>query len=717
MKSLCKVILLVAMSLLFVIPVEAQWIQTNGPKVIQGITAITGIPNGSGGMNLLIGGGNGIIYYSTDLGISWNSANSPNNPIWTFFATSGSEVFVGTGYDGIWKSTDHGLNWQSSSVGLPHLEMSSVSSVCLNSVDTILFSSCHTDTLYVSKNRGASWSSSSNGLNTTYSVSNVVANGTIIFAGTYGDGVFYSIDTGATWASRNIGITNNSILDMTVMKSNLYAGTGGAGIFKSTNDGLVWTPVNNNLGDLYVVSLYSTDSILIAGTASGQIFYSNDQGTNWNSIGALHSSVNDIFVYADNRFVSNGMSVCAVTSSNGAFFTPNFGSLWLFMDAVPQSYVGARTMLVRGSKIFAGDVYGNGFFMTTDNGGSWTRNPGSISAYAIYSSAMNSSVLIVGATTGALISTDEGNSWVDNGSIGSTDVFSLAANDTLILAGTLGSYAYISTDNGTSWSQKNNGLIDANVYSVAIVGGRLIAGTTSNGIFISTDKGGTWVQSNTGLGNMTGRSLYYDGTKLFAGTYAGVYYSTNYGDSWIIDTVGMGAASTRVVCGIGSNVFVGTSGKGIYVSSNNGLSWKQENAGLIDLGVFSLGILGDTIFAGSLSNGVWKRSISELSTSVHSTANEIPSEYTLFQNYPNPFNPSTSISYGIPQRSVVKLEVFNVLGQKVATLVECKKEAGNYREVWNATAASGIYFCRLSAVSQENPSIQFTSVRKMLFLK
>ncbi|MEW6509864.1 MAG: FlgD immunoglobulin-like domain containing protein [Bacteroidota bacterium] len=95
---------------------------------------------------------------------------------------------------------------------------------------------------------------------------------------------------------------------------------------------------------------------------------------------------------------------------------------------------------------------------------------------------------------------------------------------------------------------------------------------------------------------------------------------------------------------------------------------------------------------------------------------EIPNAFRLEQNYPNPFNPSTTIVFDLPVRSPLRLEVYNIIGQKVRTLVDGIQPAGRWTMVWNgrddagAPAASGIYFCRMVT-----PDHALTT--KMLLLK
>jgi hypothetical protein len=93
-----------------------------------------------------------------------------------------------------------------------------------------------------------------------------------------------------------------------------------------------------------------------------------------------------------------------------------------------------------------------------------------------------------------------------------------------------------------------------------------------------------------------------------------------------------------------------------------------------------------------------------------------PYRFELLQNYPNPFNPVTTIEYSVPSHAQVTIEIFNVLGRKVRTLVNETKQAGSYRAEWNGTdnagrpVSTGVYLYRYKAG-------KVTQTKKMLLLK
>jgi flagellar hook assembly protein FlgD len=98
-------------------------------------------------------------------------------------------------------------------------------------------------------------------------------------------------------------------------------------------------------------------------------------------------------------------------------------------------------------------------------------------------------------------------------------------------------------------------------------------------------------------------------------------------------------------------------------------------------------------------------------TGIDDESSDLPLKFSLFQNYPNPFNPSTEIKFGLPQQSDVRIEIFNILGQRVVTLYEGLLPAGFHSVRWNgSSSSSGIYYYKIAAES-------FIDIKKMTLLK
>lgn len=97
--------------------------------------------------------------------------------------------------------------------------------------------------------------------------------------------------------------------------------------------------------------------------------------------------------------------------------------------------------------------------------------------------------------------------------------------------------------------------------------------------------------------------------------------------------------------------------------------------------------------------------------SVSNEREELPSEFSLSQNYPNPFNPSTTIKYTLSGAGKVNISVFNLLGQRIRTLVDEQKAAGSYEIRFDASSlTSGVYFYKMESAT-------FTSIKKMTLIK
>jgi hypothetical protein len=138
---------------------------------------------------------------------------------------------------------------------------------------------------------------------------------------------------------------------------------------------------------------------------------------------------------------------------------------------------------------------------------------------------------------------------------------------------------------------------------------------------------------------------------------------------------------------------------------NRGIGWSQ---GLSNKGRMSLDNPAITIL--------------HLQQKTEAALQPLPSVFALEANYPNPFNPSTTISYALPADAVVKIQIFNLIGQHIADLVNKAQPAGRYSITWDATSSvrlelpGGIYLYRLDAYPTDG-SKPFSQMRKMVLLK
>jgi hypothetical protein len=291
-------------------------------------------------------------------------------------------------------------------------------------------------------------------------------------------------------------------------------------------------------------------------------------------------------------------------------------------------------------------------------------------------------------------------------------IHSLAVRDTKIFAGSDSGEVYLSTDNGTNWTLLTAGLPHTvDISSFVFIDTNIFAGTLGGGVFRSPDDGATWFPANSGLADHTVHSLAVIDTNLFAGTDGGgVFVSANDGADWTSVNIGLTNRAVRSLAISGKNLFAGTD-DGVFLSANDGANWVAANTGLLSKGVQVLMVSGSNLFAGTEGAGVWRRPLSEMITSVNSSTSGLPREFLLCQNYPNPFNPSTTIRYGLPERSHVSISVYNTLGQQVATPVNGEMEAGYHEVQFDASwLASGVYLYRLQAGS-------FVETRKLVLVR
>jgi photosystem II stability/assembly factor-like uncharacterized protein len=193
-------------------------------------------------------------------------------------------------------------------------------------------------------------------------------------------------------------------------------------------------------------------------------------------------------------------------------------------------------------------------------------------------------------------------------------------------------------------------------------------GLTSNGVGVTTNGGINWTITNPAtIGTPSIQSVYFiDNSIGWSGRMSPIIYkSTDGGFNWISQTDSAGSRTIHM-----NDSLLGWSGYlGIAKTTNGGL-----------------------MFISSIGSG-------------------IPNGYKLYQNYPNPFNPVTSIRFEISRLSEIKLNVFNILGQKVATLLDQRLSPGVYEFTWRASdLSSGIYFYTLETEG-------FKDTKKLVLLK
>jgi hypothetical protein len=704
------------------------------------------------------------IFRSGDKGMSWSSLNMGSVSTYVLvLAVSGTAIYAGT-VDGVYRSMNDGTTWEPLNTGMRSKD---VMALAFNGTEIY----AGTDAgIFRSKDKGVSWV---NIYPTNAWVTSLAVNGAFLFAGT-NSGLYRSADSGATWSASNTNYSNTSYHSFAVADGgNIFAGTSD-GIFYSGNNGVSWTQANNGMTSPSVYALVVNGADLYAGLYNGGMWKRPlsemttappaplpdspvDAGVDipisptfsWKAVTGADSygfqlSTNANFSSIDvdwSGFTTpsclvNGLAYhtkyywrvnAANAAGSGAWSTRSFTTVpaavqpqWVETEG-PAGRVFALTAL--GTYLFAGTQYA-GIFRSTNNGLSWQKkNIGlgvqtSVNGFLVFGTTLFAAISDVYSHPGVYISTDSGTTW-GNACAGLPyqGITSLAASDSNIFVGTYGGGVYVSTNFGTNWTPINNGLTNTSVSGLAVSGMKIFAGTGS-GVFLTTDHGENWKSVSAGLPNAGVVTLAVVGTNLFASISNGygVYRSADDGAHWTEANIGLTDKDVGCFVVSGTNLFAGAGynyrGGGVYLSTDNGASWMSVSTGLKPFAdISALAVTGTTLYAADYNIGMWRRPLPEMFTSVESHSIDIPTSFRVEQNYPNPFNPTTTISFSLPTKTFVSLEIYDVMGRNVATMISETLPAGNYSRPWNAAGMpSGVYFYRVRAG-------QFTETRKLLLQK
>ena len=406
--------------------------------------------------------------------------------------------------------------------------------------------------------------------------------------------------------------------------------------------------------------------------------------------------------------------------------TPRIEYRW--PDSLKGRQENVWCLLVKDGIIFAGtsNMY---LFVSTDTGKTWikrgresglTVDGGTVWGLAVTSSGK----LLLAGFDGMYFSTDNGVSWKEIPMFHGHYVYNFLVSRSGKIFSTSSYGICVSLDDGNTWHQVGDTLARSALCLAQTPSGTILAGDlrpfemdSSRGILRSTDDGNTWVLSNNGLTgtskNIVGIAAYPSGfsQEVFMVTYMdGAYYSNNDGLSWSRITelpqeaFRGGAAAVFPPL----DVFLGFSDP-LYDPLYNrlGTSW-HAIPGLKGYMVLSLAQFSANQILVGTHDGMF---LLTWENPLKVEDRNLPATFQLFQNYPNPFNPTTTIEFSLPERSFVKLTIYNTLGQEVEVLVNEEKQAGTHRIQFNASnLPSGIYFYRLE-------TSKFVETKKMILIK
>jgi len=484
----------------------------------------------------------------------------------------------------------------------------------------------------------------------------------VIYAG--GDNCVYkSTDGGESWfqAGRGLpgpsgffegGIFCNIVLIDPSDPETLYFGSSTDGVYKSVNGGLSWEPKNFGLGGVTVHDIAvhpKASEVIYLGTPTN-LWISYNKGESWKQ-----------------------------------------GDKW-HVRSVEVAPTGTVYIACKGWP-----PQGDGFFESEDGGLHWSRVPVPWDPnYPDYPFGA-SEVAIAGETI----------------YVYSPDVRP-------------GGVVFRSTDGGASWDNFTDGLpsyVEFEITDLAVDprNPNVVYALSSQAIYKSEGDLPNW-KSIRGKGIGRYRvGLYHDlevapdGTLYLACAPGGLFRSVDGGETWVLATDEIDARAVAVDPTNPNIVYAGGSTGStsvILMSTDGGSNWDEIFAlGRARVTCIEVAPDGGTIYVGTESGtytegGVYRIDMTILTTSVAEwpSSDTVPTRFSLGHNYPNPFNPVTEIPYQLPRESKVEICVYNLLGQKVRTLVDEVQEAGYYRARWDGRddfgreVASGVYLCRMEAV-------------------
>lgn len=659
----------------------------------------------------------GLLHGSYDNGQNWPVLEVlPNDTPVRALLTAGSTTYAGTFGQGVYFTAGGGQSWQA--IGPANAE---VSTLAFDAANQTLYAGLRDGVqAYASETWRVVGASTNPFANTPVLALAYDTNRDLLFASA-SDGAVFRFD-GTDWTSIGNGLPPGPVRALLVTtEGDLLAGTNAAGVYNYDADNQVWTKFGGGLTLNLITALSEGPSEkILAGTRRESLFAYNADDNVWTQVPNLPALT----------------VTAATTNSTGEFFASTPGSgIYHFADNdgndTPDTWFKVSEVLtsapIQGlvsapnGDLFAAS-YGFGVLYSQDGGQCWIRvNNGLTNPWTFALERTDSGALFAGAWAdglgGVWRSVDNATNW-DYIGLGREQILALAihpTNDNILLAGGQSSgtdrpgAVWLTTDGGENWELFV--LAPSPVWALAIdptTPTTIYGGTLGSGAYRSTDGGRRWARlPDVGDGNVYEMKVGPVGTSyvgtLFAATGQGVFTYDVGSNTW--ERFGNGLADQEIrslAFAPNDVVYAGTLDRGAFIlnpgaNKAGGLANDWVAYGLEGTPVTALATnpINGSVLLGTEESGLFLGESESSGVAVEE--NELPVAFSLDQNYPNPFNPTTTIAFSLANSADAHLAVYDVLGRRVATLLDGPVAAGRHRITFNAQRlASGTYFYRLS---------------------
>ena len=354
---------------------------------------------------------------------------------------------------------------------------------------------------------------------------------------------------------------------------------------------------------------------------------------------------------------------------------------------------------------------------TTDAGGTWQESYVGLSLplKSVTMPSLNN-IIVAGANGSLYSSKDTGRSWTRL-NLGTAKNINRIFFDSAQVGWIFGEKGLLmrSTNGGIDW-------VTWTVDSAKNIIGMIKHGSNSNTVYFddgsyltTSDSGSTWTSGTIGTKRKLTNAIILGNQHWIVGDSGLVLFSptgSTYNDISIPTT---DKIHDLFVINP-TTLYAACDGGKIFYTTNNGVNWySQYTADSHDFYAITFTDSSHGFAVGN-SGSVLKTISTGTVTQVKDIASKMPEEFRIYPNYPNPFNPTTTIRYDLPSTSRVKLRIYNILGQVIATLVDEVQTSGYKSVTWRAdNSPSGIYFYSIIADGM-NGKILY-DVRKMILIR